>query len=167
MRNYKLVCVLGVLSLLFSCKKVIQENENLDRVVYEVDGGKVYLTNAEKTTPKSSLQLMSVLYSQMYKKAIPVTELMEMENLAQSIGDKQMFYEVLMANFINDPEAELWTSSFMLANPNQFVEELFLTFLNRKPDAYEQKEMVNRVISGNNITDFYWGVLLSNEYQYY
>ena len=160
------MCLVLGLSL-GACKKEVKENTYVDRVVYNVDGGEMYLSSAEKTKPKSSLQFLSVLYSQVFQKAISVNELLEMENVAQSIGDNQLFYEVVMGKFLSNPEALLWTDSEMQQDREGFIDALYLQFFNRKPDSYEIHQFKKWMSDGYEPTDFYWGVLLSNEYAYY
>lgn len=164
----KLIYLLSFL-VLFSCKKEIENTVVYDNIIYKVNDVDVYTSNAEKTKQKTPELLLSIMYSDIFNQSISTTRLLQLAELSLAIGDKTMFSEMILSQFLANPTALIPTNTQMRANTPQFVEESYIRFFQRKPSEYEKIYLTNLITNDNLITvnNVFTSFVLSNEYYFY
>ena len=163
-----LLFILGFI-LLFSCKKEVENNIVYSNVIYGLDDVNVYSSNAEKTKQKSPELLLSIMYSDVYNQTISTNKLLEIAELSLSFGDKTMFSEMILSQFLADPLAAVPTNSQMRADVDLFINECYIRFFQRKPSEYEFIFLKNLINDDATITveNVFTSFILSNEYYFY
>ena len=157
------------ITLLFFCLSVLVTSCKKDDIIYDVNQVNTTSYNANKNKLKTVSQYISILYANLFQKALSANELVEITNCIESIGDKEVAHEIILSNFMNKPGVTLPSDSTFRTDVNTFIEqtykrfyvrdlteaerEFFLTFFESHPDV--SVEMV------------YSAFALSNEYQFY
>ncbi|TNE31090.1 MAG: hypothetical protein EP346_01825 [Bacteroidetes bacterium] len=136
---------------------------------YEVDPVEVSDDHAEKSRRKSDLQLMSIMYSDVFGQSITQSELQTLSNTYNSFGDKQVIIDRLTWRFLNDVQADLPSQSEWTANPEGLVNTLFQRYLSRYPDEMERWYYVNWMSDNPDleVKHLAYVLLTSDEYRYY
>lgn len=136
---------------------------------YEVDTIEVSDDNAEKSRRKSDLQLMSIMYSDVFGQSITQTELQTLSNTYNSFGDKQVIIDRLTWRFLNDVQADLPAQSEWTTDPEGLVNTLFQRYLSRYPDEMELWYYVNWMADNPDleVKHLAYVLLTSDEYKYY
>ena len=93
--------------LFSSCKK--------DDPVYSINQIQANAYNANKTKLKSPSQFISILYANLFQKALSANELVEITRCIESVGDKELVHEVIISNFMNRSGVTLPSDSLMRA----------------------------------------------------
>ena len=101
--------------LFSSCKK--------DDPVYSINQIQANAYNANKTKLKSPSQFISILYANLFQKALSANELVEITRCIESVGDKELVHEVVISNFMNRNGVTLPSDSLMRADLEAFIEE--------------------------------------------
>lgn len=152
-----------------SCKKKINETVVYDNVIYDLDQQDLYQSNVEKTKQKSPAQFISILYADLYGTSMPNTQLLDLNELSLSIGDKVMFNELLLSDWVNDAGSAVPTDAVMRADIDQFIEDTYLRFFLRYPTAYEQIYLKSQIEGDPDLSPalVFTAFATSNEYQFY
>ena len=79
--------------------------------------------SANKNKLKTAEQYVAVLYVNFFQKAISTKELVELERLIRSVGDKRLVYELIISSFLNDPDIIIPDDSEMRADIKTFLNE--------------------------------------------
>ena len=161
--KYTLLAV--VMAFSFSaCKKKKKDNNE-----YGVNTVTLYPSSADKNKLKSDEQYVSILYANLFQKALSASDVLVVSNCIKSIGDKQLAREVLISNFLNEPDVILPTDNEMMADPEKFVVEAYERFLVRKPTEAEKTYFVNYIQANPDVEAemVYFAFAMSNEYLYY
>lgn len=168
MKNFVLVVVCFSFIGLSSCKK---------EAIFEVNEIDLALINADKKKLKTTTQFVAILYANLFQRALSASKQVEIQNVVESIGDKKVAYEILISNFLNEPDVLVPSDSLMLASEedlNQFITEAYNRFLVRQPTEAERTFFVNYInqnAPSNTQKRFaelvYFAFALSDEYQYY
>ena len=160
MRRTIIMGVVGIFLIAAGCEKP---------VVYEVNPEPVYPPNAQKTKLKSEEQFISILYANLFQKALSANELLEVTDVIFSIGDKDLAHEVVISNLMNKPDVILPSDSLMRADIDAFMEETYERFLVRDPTEAELTWFRNFIENNPKVTAelVYFAFALSNEYLYY
>ena len=150
-----------ILIAMIGCKEEIY--------VYEVNEVVVNPNNSEKDKEKSVPQFISILYANIYQKALSPDDLVDISELIASIGDKQIAYETILAKMITDPEVEIPTNGEMRADIEKFVIETYKRFYVRLPTEAEKTYFTNYIESNPDVTPVlvYFSFATANEYNYY
>jgi len=137
--------------------------------VYEVNEVIVLPNNADKDKFKTTEQFISILYANLYQKALSPNQLVEISESIISIGDKRIAYETVVAKFIKDPNIIIPTNDAMRSDVDTFIEESYKRFFVRKPTEAEKNWMINFIILRPNLTPelVYYALATSDEYLYY
>jgi hypothetical protein len=137
--------------------------------VYDVNEVVVTPNNSEKDKEKTVPQFISILYSNIYQKALSPDDLVDISELIASIGDKQIAYETVLAKMITDPEVEIPTNGEMRADIEKFVVETYKRFYVRLPTEAEKTYFTNYIESNPDVTPIlvYFSFATANEYNYY
>lgn len=146
---------------LSSCKK--------DDPIYEINQINASSYNANKNKLKSSSQYISILYANLFQKALAPNELVEITRCIESVGDKELVHEVIISNFMNKEGVIIPSDSLMRADLDLFIEETYKKFFVRDITQAEREFFLNFFNSHPNISAemVYTAFSLSNEYQYY
>jgi len=164
-----LIAVVLLATVCIGCKKEVTQNVEYDNIIYDINNEVIYATSSEKTKQKTPLQFISILHTDLFGTGIPPNDLNEMGTLFLSIGDKNIARELILSNWMADINVQLPMMADMRANPDEFVEQVFVKFYLRKPDAYEKKFFVDKITGDMNVTPefVYLAFALSNEYNFY
>ena len=152
---------LFALFLLFGCKE--------KTYVYELTEQTVTPNNGVKTKAKSTEQFLNIAYANLYQTPLSPNELVRLSELIQSIGDKQLAYEMVIAKMMNDPAVNLPATDVMRADLSKFVGETYRRFYVRDPSEAERTWWVNYLETNTNLTaeEVYFSFATSNEYGFY
>lgn len=157
----KLFSYLFFFLCLFACKE--------ESYIYEVNEVRVASSNTDKTKEKTKEQYLNIVYANLFQTALSPNQLVMASNVVESIGDKQVAYETILAKFMNDGNVTLPTNAVMRADIPKFVIETYERFYVRKPSEAEKTFFVNYIESHPNITPehVYFSFASSDEYYYY
>jgi hypothetical protein len=147
--------------LVSSCKK--------EDIIYDVNSVNAASYNANKNKLKSIPQYISILYANLFQKALSANELVEITNCIGSIGDKEVAHEIVLSNFMNKTGVTLPSDSLMRADINVFIEQTYKRFYVRDLTEAEREFFLNFFESHPNVSVemVYSAFSLSNEYQFY
>ena len=157
--------------LFSSCKKETQviNQPVVDNYIYGVNIENIYQSNVEKNKQKTSEQYISILYANLFQTSVPQNDLVELAEVRLAIGDKQSADELILNSFVNDANVTIPTDSEMRADIDKFIEETYLRFFLRKPNAYETFELKKEIEEDLDLTPelIYQAFAISNEYKFY
>ena len=159
----KLTNLLLCFSLVFSaCKKE-------EEIIYDVNQVNTNSYNSGKDKLKSISQYISILYANLFQKALSANELVEISNCIMSIGDKDVANEIILSNFMNKPGVIMPSDSVMRADIDAFLEETYSRFFIRNISEAEREFFKNFLATNPDVSVemVYTAFSLSNEYQFY
>ncbi|NOT36696.1 MAG: hypothetical protein HOP11_04910 [Saprospiraceae bacterium] len=147
--------------LMVSCQK--------DYYVYQIDDQTVLPVNSQKIKPKSVSQYISILYTNFFQRAISPNSMLGAQKAIESIGDKQVAFDILLSKYMNDPKVIIPSKEEMLKDPEAFIRATYKRFLVREPTEAELNWMLNYIKSRPNVTPehFYFGFGTCNEHFHY
>jgi len=147
--------------LAFSCTE--------ETVIYEVNPITVTSNNGGKTKEKSTEQFLNVAYANLYQTALSPSELVELTNVVNSIGDKQIAYETVIAKMMSDADVILPSTEAMRSDLGAFISDTYTRFYVRNPTEAEKTWWVNYLTTRTNLTaeHVYYAFATSNEYSFY
>ena len=164
------ICFGLVLPMLFSsCKKEVLKQNVYDNVYYEVTPVTLYTNNAEKNKQKSSIQYISILFSDLFNQTIPGSDLNNLGEVILSIGDKGLVNQLILERFLTLPGIQIPTQTQMNADLNSFITSAYQRFYLRNPTEYEKYYLKNLIQNDASVTPeiVYAAFALSNEYMFY
>lgn len=137
--------------------------------IYQVNEVNILPNNADKDKEKTNEQYINIVYANLYQKALSPDKLVDLSNVIQSIGDKQVAYEIIISKMMNDPLVKLPTVQEMNANPGKFITNTYKRFFVREPTQAEKTFFLNFIKSHPNLTPehIYFAFATSSEYYYY
>lgn len=158
--NGWLFAILWIL-LLAGCRK--------DIYVYEIDDVTILPVNSQKIKPKTTTQYISILYTNFFQKAISPNAMLEAQKAIESIGDKQVAFDILVSKYMNDPRVILPSATEMRDDPEAFIRATYRRFLVREPTEAELNWMINYIASRPDVIPehFYFAFATSNEHFHY
>lgn len=158
---FKVITLSAVLLCSFGCKE--------ESYIYEVNDVNINPNNSTKEKEKTTEQYLNILYANLYQKALSPNKLYELNTVIQSIGDKQVAYETVVAKMLKDPDVVLPTEDEMRANLGQFITDTYKRFFIRLPTEAEKTFMVNFLESRPDLgpEHVYFSMATSNEYYFY
>tara|TARA_B110000116_G_scaffold141840_1_gene122950 strand:- start:188 stop:679 length:492 start_codon:yes stop_codon:yes gene_type:complete len=163
MRIFKnsLIFIIVFLLTISSCKK--------EDIVYDINELQSSSYNANKNKLKSIFQYISIIYANLFQKALSSNELVEITRCIESIGDKQVANEIILSNFMNKQDVIIPSDSLMRADLDFFLEETYKRFFVRDITQAEREFFLNFLNSNPHVTCemVYTSFALSNEYQFY
>jgi len=157
------------LILLFFCFSVLVSSCKKDDIIYDVNSVNSSSYNANKNKLKTIPQYISILYANLFQKALSANELVEITNCIESIGDKEVAHEIVLSNFMNKSGVTLPSDSVMRVDINAFIEQTYKRFYVRDLTEAEREFFVNFFESHPDVSVemVYFAFSLSNEYQFY
>ena len=160
--------VFGIVALLYSillldgCKK---------ETIYTYDVNPVDVTQpgANKPNVKSDLEVLSIAYSDLFGTSIPQDKLQALSLSYQSFGDKRLVMDMVILNFLNDPNVQIPTDAAMRANIGAFVDASYRKFFVREPTAFERWFVSDLIQKDSGLTPdiVYYAFMTSTEYRFY
>ena len=157
------------ITLLFFCLSVFATSCKKDDIIYDVNQVNATSYNANKNKLKTISQYISILYANLFQKALSANELVEITNCIESIGDKQVAHEIILSNFMNKSGVTMPSDSLMRTDVNAFIEQTYKRFYVRDLTEAEREFFLNFFASNPDISVemVYSAFSLSNEYQFY
>lgn len=157
----KIIVIFFLISIFSSCQK--------DDIVYDINQLQSSSYNANKNKLKSVSQYISIVYANLFQKALSSNELVEITRCIESIGDKQVAHEIVLSNFMNEPDVIIPSDSLMRADLDLFLEETYKRFFVRDITEAEREFFLNYLNANPNVSSemVYMSFALSNEYQFY
>ena len=158
----KLFFIFFVTLFIFSsCKK--------EDPIYDVNQIQSASYNANKNKLKSPGQYISILYANLFQKALSANELVEITRCIESIGDKEVAHEIVLSNFMNQSGVTLPSDSLMRSDLNTFLEQTYKRFYVRDITEAEREFFLKFFESHPDVSAemVYSAFSLSNEYQFY
>lgn len=137
--------------------------------VFELTEVPLVSTAAEKDKVKTNQQFVSILYTNLFQSAMSGSDIFELDQLFQSVGDIEVSKEVLISNFFNQAGVQLPTVEEMNADVEAFIVDTYKRFFVRLPNEAEKAWVRNFIQSNPYMTPelVYFSFALSNEYQFY
>jgi len=137
--------------------------------IYEINEQTILPVNSEKNKPKTSGQYISILHTNLFQRAISPNRMLEAQKAIESIGDKQVAYDILVSKYMNDANVILPSIEEMNEDPDRFIIETYKRFFIREPTEAERTWMRNFIQSRPNATPelIYFAFATSNEHFHY
>lgn len=150
------------LAFLVSC-------QSEDKYIYDLNPVEVLPANANKDKEKTIEQFISILYANLFQKALSADEMVEIRRLIESIGDKEVAYEILISNYMNRSDVIIPPNEEMREDLDAFLQETYKRFFIRIPSQAEKAYLKNFIESDPNVTAemVYFSFALSEEYRFY
>ena len=138
-------------------------------IIYGVNEVPAVPINAEKNKLKSPAQYLAILHANLFQQALSASELVDLTNIIEAFGDKNLIHEVIISNFMNRPEVVLPSDSLMRADIDSFITGTYTRFLVRPPSELEKEFFRNYLESHEQVTPelVYIAFSLADEYQFY
>jgi len=158
---------LFLLSLCFSLVFAACKKE--EDIIYGVNQVNADSYNSGKDKLKSTFQYISILYANLFQKALSANELVEITNCIESIGDKEVAHEIVLSNFMNKTGVIMPSDSLMRTDVDVFLEETYKRFFIRNITEAEREYFKNFLQTHPDVSVemIYTAFSLSNEYQFY
>lgn len=149
-------------ALLWACNR---EPDDL----YVIDPQHVSNGSGLKTNLKSDLQLITIMYSDVFGKSIENEELQAILQAYAAFGDKNIVIDRVTQHFLLQPDAQIPTASAMRAQPEAFISEAYERFFVRLPNEAEVFFLKREIEKNTQLQprDVYYAMLTAEEYKYY
>jgi hypothetical protein len=164
MRNFKILTFLLLITTFASCTR----REKVD-TEFGVIKKPVYGTDIQKTKMKTEAQYLSILSTDLTQLPISPAKLNRAIRVLESIGDRETANEIIISNYMNDPNLSIPPNEYMRQNTEQFIIDTYNKFFIRNPTEAEKTYFLNFINSNNKITVemVYTAFASSNEYMFY
>ena len=157
------IVIVAITLLNTSCKK------KDDTTLYQVNDEELLPSNVNKKRLKTNEQYVSILYANLFQKALSANSVYDISQCFESIGDKVVAREVLISNFMNKPDVLIPSVTQMNADIDKFVVDTYKRFYIRLPTEAEKAYIKKSITADPNLTPelVYMSFALSDEYMYY
>lgn len=147
---------------LLACKKQVV-NE------YELNPIHVSSQNGTKGNLKTDLQLITIMYADVFGKSISSEELKGLNQAYLSFGDKDIVIDRITQHFLTDAAADIPDNLYMRTNLDQFITDAYSRFYVRQPSEAELYFLKKAIQDNSKLTarDVYYAMLTAEEYKYY
>lgn len=137
--------------------------------IYGVNGMSVTQDGVAKPNVKSTVEFISIAYSDLFGNTIDQNTLTELGTAYMAFGDKKLIEDLIIRNFLNAQGASIPTVTEMNTDVPLFIVNTYKKFYNREPNEFELWQFTNLINSDTNITPelVYYAFMTSNEYRYY
>lgn len=145
-----------------SCKKETD-------YIYEVDPIQVEKDQTNKDISKSTIEFLSIAYSDIFGSTITQNQLNRLSLLYLAFGDKKLLEDLLIKNMINRPESQLPSDAVMRADVAAYVKSTYIKLFNREPNELEAYTLKKNIDDNADMTSVmvYYSMMTSDEYRYY
>lgn len=146
-----------------------QSCQQEDYVVFEIEEQTILPVNSEKNKDKSNVQYISILYTNMFRKAMSPNDMLDALHAIESIGDKQVAFDILVSKYMNSDEVVIPSDEEMRSDPEKFIRDTYKRFFVRQPTQAELTWMVNYINSRQDVSAelMYFAFATSNEHFHY
>ncbi|NNC96051.1 MAG: hypothetical protein HKN92_10850 [Chitinophagales bacterium] len=160
MRRF-LIMIITLSLFATSCKE--------DAYTYGIVDTDILPVNAVKSKQKTDKQYVSILYANLFQKALSSNRLVELERVIESLGDKRLARELIISSFMNDPAVILPSDPEMRDDIDQFVIDTYKRFYVRPPTEIEKEFFRDYINNDPNVTveQVYFAFAISDEYMFY
>ncbi|MEO8149154.1 MAG: hypothetical protein ABI723_16025 [Bacteroidia bacterium] len=154
--------ILIILFTLQSCTKEKVTSYEVNPVTVKQDG-------SAKQHVKTTLEFISIAYSDLYGTAITSDVLQKLNIAYSSFGDKKLIEDMIIRNFLNSPSIKIPTKAQMKNDVPKFVTDTYKKLYNRTPNEFENYFITKMINNDITITPelVYYSMMTSNEYRYY
>jgi hypothetical protein len=162
-RSMKKLVFFAIVALMFnSCKKETD-------FIYEVNDVLVAKDKIGKGIPKTTVEFISVAYSDLVGNTISQNDLSRVTLLYLAFGDKRLIEDLLIKNIVNSPVVNIPTEEVMRNDISAFINSTYLKLFNREPNEVELYTLRKQISENTNITPklVYYAMMTSDEYRYY
>ena len=137
--------------------------------IYEVQEQTILPINSEKDKDKTNVQYISILYTNLFRKAMSPNDMLDALRAIESIGDKQVAFDILVSKYMNSDEVVLPSEEEMREAPEKFIRNTYKRFFVRQPTQAELTWLINYINSRPEVTPehFYFAFATSNEHFHY
>ena len=159
----KKILLVFLISVVFtSCKKET-------KYIYEVNDVQVSQEDIGKGIPKSTIEFLSIAYSDIFGNTISQNQLNRLSLLYLAFGDKKLLEDLLIKNMINRPESLLPSNQTMRADVDLFIVNAYQKLYNRSPNELEVFTLKKNINENAQMTAVmvYYAMMTSDEYRYY
>lgn len=138
-------------------------------VIYDVNKVKAGSATVTKPNRKTTLEFVSILYSDLLGSTVPQPELVKMISAYEAFGDGAVVEDLIVRNLMNRPGVSIPTNAEMRADPGTFIKTAYKRFLVREANDYETWYFKNQIEKNTDVTPdlIYYVLLTSDEYRYY
>jgi len=159
----------GAVAALTAVSALLTAFKKDPEVLYELNQVPLSVSAADKTKQKSNQQYVNILRTNLFQSGLSSSQAYNLDQLFQSIGDKELAKEVLISNFFNEAGVQMPTVDEMNNDLNGFIVETYKRFFVREPNEAEKTWIRNFIQSNPYMTPelVYFSFAMSNEYQYY
>ena len=159
----KKILLVFLISVVFtSCKKET-------KYIYEVNDVQVSQEDIGKGIPKSTIEFLSIAYSDIFGNTISQNQLNRLSLLYLAFGDKKLLEDLLIKNMINRPESLLPSNQTMRADVDLFIVNAYQKLYNRSPNELEVFTLKKNINENAQMTAVmvYYAMMTSDEYRYF
>ncbi|MEZ5174482.1 MAG: hypothetical protein R2850_13500 [Bacteroidia bacterium] len=158
----QILALMFLLIVTASCKK---ETE----YIYEVNPVSARKDQINKGIPKSTVEFISIAYSDLFGETIPQNSLGKLTLLYLAFGDKHLIEDMLIKNMLNSPSVSLPSNQNMRNDIPLFVNNAYLKLYNREPNELEAYTLGQSISDDTDLTPelIYYSMMTSDEYRYY
>jgi hypothetical protein len=163
-KSISAVSLIFIAAILSGCKK-----DPPASYIYGVNTETVSQDGVSKPNVKSTVEFISIAYSDLFGTTIDLTTLTELGTAYDAFGDKKLIEDMIIRNFLNSQNVTIPTVTEMNVNLPLFIINTYKKFYNREPNEFELWQFTNLVNTDANITPelVYYAFMTSNEYRYY
>ena len=149
------------------CFLVISCSKEEKKYIYQVQEVYVDSPGADKPNVKESTEYISIAYADVFGKSIGSDLLAQLTTSYVSFGDVSIIEDLIIRNFLADPDAKIPTDSQMRADVELFVKDCYNQFYGREPNAQEVWFFKDKINSNSGLTPevVFYIFLTSNEYR--
>ncbi|MBK7887363.1 MAG: hypothetical protein IPJ86_08675 [Bacteroidetes bacterium] len=148
--------------LLTSCEK---EKD----YIYEVNPVNVQQGGSTKNNAKSTVEFVTIAWADLFGTQIPQQELVKLNTVYSSFGDKKLIEDRILLNLLNKPGIQVPSATNVNGDTLKFIQNTYKKLYNRSPDAFEQyymKEQI-RLNTAISATVIWYALMSADEYRYY
>jgi len=160
-----LTIIIGIMVALFLLMQCKEEADT----IFEVEDVAVQQEGIEKPNIKTDIEFISIAYSDLFGNTISNEELVNLSLAYSSFGDSKLIEDLIIKNFLNDPDAVIPSNTQMRSDIQEFVSNTYNKFYNRDPNEFELWFLVQDIQSDVELTPelIYYAIMTSNEYRNY
>jgi len=162
--NYQFRLLTLILSLLFAATSCTERSTS-----FEIDTIEIGVADEAKERAKRERQFIQTLYNQIYQAPLPPSDAVAFSELFQSIGDRQVAIEVIVAKMVADPNAVLPSLTDLRGDPEAFTAQLYRRLYVRDATQAELSWWVNYLETHPDVdvAQVVFAFVTANEYRYY
>ena len=138
-------------------------------VTYGLETLELGSATADKDRLKSLDQWIVILHADLFGESLGSADLFDIKQAFMSVGDQDLAREVLISNFMQDPNVVLPDPAEIMNDPDTFINDTYVRFLVRYPTEAERTWLKNFLSANPTVTPelMFTAFALSEEYLHY